>query len=315
MTFDDVLKAQEVTRRKTWRRWLGWGGLVMVIFEACLVPSIVSIAGDTGWAPEERLSFAVSFILGTSVICLVALTIVFLVMLKFFGTGPKSEYARAYKAYFVEKSLAEVFTDLSYAHDRGLEREVIWATGMIAAGNEYSSNDLVVGKYKDVAFSQADVYIGNSDDDGHTKYFKGRWMIFEFPKSFSFRLKIRERGFLTHTALRPGGHKLKRIEVESPEFNKMFKIYAEDGFEAFYLLDPALLDGIVQLGRNYAGKIMLGFADNRLHVALYDNKNAFEPPMALKTLDEQAELAKVKGEISVVTDFIDKLRLNQKIFG
>ena len=59
---------------------------------------------------------------------------------------------------------------------------------------------------------------------------------------------------------------------------------------------------------------MLCFIDNKLHVALYDNKDMFEPPNPLKTLDEQAEFSKIYQDIRAVTDYVDFLKLDRKLF-
>lgn len=231
-------------------------------------------------------------------------------------------YRSSYKAYFVEKNLAKTFTDLRYDRKMGLAKELLQSTQMINTGDVYSSNDLATGKYKDVAFTQADVHIQeeNTDKDGHTTHstiFKGRFMIFEFPKKFNFRLEVVERFFGANII--PGknpetGRKFERIELESSEFNKIFKTYAEDGFEAFYILDPAFINNMIELGQEYKGKLLLCFVDNKLIVGLKDNKDAFEPPSAFKKLDETTEDTRVTEDIYLIINFIDKLKLDHKLF-
>ena len=232
------------------------------------------------------------------------------------------KYKDAYKSYFVEKNLAKTFTDLKYSHEMGLSRSVLSATQMIDTGDVYGSNDLTTGKYKDVAFTQADVHIQekHTDSDGNTQYvtiFKGRFMIFEFPKKFSFRLEVVEKGFgaaMVPSKNKTNGRKFEKVKLESSEFNKMFRTFAEDGFEAFYLLDPAFIDNILKLGNEYKGKLLLCFLENRLVVGLKDGKDAFEPPSIFKEIDETAESEKINKDIRLITDFVDKLKLDRKLF-
>ena len=231
-------------------------------------------------------------------------------------------YRKTYKAYFVEQNLSRTFTDLKYNHDAGLDKQILRNTEMIHTGDRYSSNDLTMGKYKDVEFTQADVHIQEryEDKDGNTHYatiFLGRFMIFEFPKKFSFRLEVVSKFFGAKKV--PGknpqtGRKFEKFEVESPNFNKKFKIYAEDGFETFYLLDPAFIERIEMLGDAYQKKMLLGFIDNKLYVGLDERKDSFEAPSPFKPIDEQAELEKVHKDIKVITDFVNELRLDRKIF-
>ena len=231
-------------------------------------------------------------------------------------------YRAAYKAYFVDTALRKTFTDIQYNHLAGLAESVLSSTGMVNTGDVYDSNDLATGKYKDVAFTQADVHIQEEhrDSDGDKTYvtiFKGRFMIFEFPKKFNFRLEVVEKWFGANTI--PGknkttGRKFERIEVESTEFNHIFNAYAEDGFEAFYLLDPAFINNMLTLADQYKGKILLGFIDNKLIVGLKDGKDAFEPPSIFSAIDEQTEASKITSDIHLITNFVDTLKLNRKLF-
>lgn len=231
-------------------------------------------------------------------------------------------YKKLYKAYFVERNLRQIFTDIYYNHEQGMPKEVLSSTNMMRTGDVYHSNDFTSGKYKDVSFAQADVVIQeeHTDSDGDTTYvtiFKGRWMVFEFPKPFTFRLEVVQKWFNAHKKLRKSreaNRKIVKISTESPTFNKKFKVYAEDGFEAYYILDPAFIDHIEKLSDAHKGKLLLCFIDNKLHVAINDKKDAFEPGSPLKPIDEQAENQKIHDDIKTITDFVEFLKLDRKLF-
>lgn len=233
-----------------------------------------------------------------------------------------AEYKKTYKAYFVEQNLAKTFTNLQYQHEAGLDKQVLAATQMINTGDRYSSNDLTMGKYKNVNFTQADVHIEEeyTDSDGDTHYttiFRGRFMIFEFPKKFNFKLEVVSKFFGVGKV--PGrnpqtGRKFEKFEVESIDFNKKFKIYAEDGFETFYLLDPSFILKIEKVSAEYDKKMIFCFVDNKLYVGINEGKDSFEPPRPSKPIDEQLEIEKVSHDIKVITDFVDELSLDRKIF-
>ncbi len=233
-----------------------------------------------------------------------------------------AEYKKTYKAYFVEQNLAKTFTNLQYQHEVGLSKQVLAATQMINTGDRYSSNDLTMGKYKNVNFTQADVHIEEeyTDSDGDTHYttiFRGRFMIFEFPKKFNFKLEVVSKFFGVGKV--PGrnpqtGRKFEKFEVESIDFNKKFKIYAEDGFETFYLLDPSFILKIEKVSAEYDKKMIFCFVDNKLYVGINEGKDSFEPPRPSKPIDEQLEIEKVSHDIKVITDFVDELSLDRKIF-
>ena len=222
-------------------------------------------------------------------------------------------YRKAYKGYFVEQNFQKIFTDLTYSHEAGLDPSILRATGMINTGDLCTSNDLTVAKYKNTGFTQADghIQVESTDKDGNTTYytiFKGRFMIFEFPKKFNFKLELVGRGFRAYRI--PGkdgatGRKMAKLQTESNEFNHTFKIFGQDGFETFYLLDPAMIVKIQAIAERYKNKLLLGFLDNKMLVAIDDGKDSFEPPRASKPIDEKTEMKKVATEIKVVTDFVD----------
>ena len=310
MKFEDVVKAKEEYKKSTKQNILYITISIAIFICLFIIGSALPV--------DSALSYILGFL------CILAFFGIFFAIyypLKSYQESRK-KYQAAYKTYFVEKNLANTFTDLQYNHDAGLTREVLVATQMVNTGDRYSSNDLTTGKYKDVAFTQADVNIEeeHTDSDGHTYYstlFKGRFMIYEFPKKFNFRLMVIEKGFRAARIPRKNsktGREFKKISLESSELNNMFKIYAEDDFEAFYLLDPDFIGNILELNSEHSGQIMLGFLDNKLLVGLKDGKDAFEAPGAFKDLVEVNEAAKVAREINLITNFIDKLKLDHKLF-
>lgn len=219
----------------------------------------------------------------------------------------KIAYKKAYKGYFIEQTLNKIFTVLSYSHEQGFSSAVIRESGMMTLADRFYSNDLTIAKYKKIAFAQADVGISQTrtDDKGNTyeiPIFKGRYMVFEFPKKFDYKLEVVGKKF---HAFKIASGKMKKLETESTDFNHHFKIFGEDGFESFYLLDPAVIAKIEDLAVHYDYKLLLGFYDHKLIVALDDGKDSFEPPSFMRPIDEKAEMKKVQTDIKVITDFVD----------
>lgn len=307
MKFEDIEKAQKEYSEKF--RKFGW--YLLAICAAALIMAIFLIVRGGSWLfsiPMVLFWLVFGFVIG-------------LVVISFATRNERAAYRKAYKAYFVERVLAETFTNLKYNHAAGLPQEILISTGMVNTGDVYSSNDLTVARYKNVEFMQADVHIQerHEDSEGHTSYvtlFKGRFMIFDFPKKFDFSMELvgsRIRVAKVPRSSKPG-RKFKPMKTESVEFNRHFKIYAEDGFEMFYILDPAFMEKIQKVSETYEGKVMFGFIGNRLLVGINNGKDSFEPPRFSKPIDEKAELEKNRADIKVITDFVDQLKLDRKLF-
>lgn len=234
-----------------------------------------------------------------------------------------SKFTKLFKETFVVKALESVFTNLHYDPTRGLDRNIIANTGMLWMGNTYSSNDYISGTYKDVDFVQSDVKIQDvttyTDSDGHThtdttNILIGKWMIFDFNKTFKANVQVKSK-FFSHTKLsiKMGESRYKEVKMEDVDFNKKFSVHAQDEHDAFYILTPQLMEKIKALSEDLKGKIMLCFIDNKLHVALNNSKDSFEYSIFSK-IDEQIINDYVAREIKVITDFIDKLSLDNDIF-
>lgn len=245
-----------------------------------------------------------------------------IILFSIFNNKVRRSYRKAYKGYFVEQNLRKIFTDLEYSHEQGIPSLVLYSTGVINTGDRYSSNDFTKGKYKGVDFAQSDVHIEvkNTDSDGNTTYttiFKGRFMVFEFPKKFNYKLALvgkRFPAFKKPSANKTTGRKMETISTESTEFNRILRTYAEDGFEAFYILDPALIAKIEDITTHYKRKIIFCFINNSLIIGINDGKDSLEPPRPFRHINEAKENAKVSSDIKIITDFVDQLSLSDKLF-
>ena len=255
-----------------------------------------------------------SFLAFSSIFMFIHPAIFVLVIYIFFTTvatrKEATDYRNAYKAYFVSGTMNKVFTDLKYSHEWGMPREVLANTGMINMGDRYSSNDYCIAKYKDFPFMQADVHIQeeHEDSDGDRTYvtiFRGRWVTFDIKKKFEKKLLVTGKSFYCERYDKT----FRKTELESNEFNRMFDVYAQDGFEAFYLLDPAVMERIMKLSELHDGRIMICFMNGKMHIAINNNVDSFEPPVYTKPINEKAEFDKVMNDIKVITNIVDEVKL------
>ena len=261
----------------------------------------------------NRSSFSFTFFMPT-IIAFIQPTIFVLVgyiIVSSFATRKEAvDYRNAYKSYFVSTTMNKVFTNLKYSHEWGMPRSVLADTEMVNTGDRYSSNDYCVAKYKDFPFMQADIHIQveSEDSDGNRTYstiFRGRWITFDIKKKFEKKLLVAGAGFHCERY----DETFKKIELESNEFNRMFNVYAQDGFEAFYLLDPAVMERIMRLSELHDGRVMVCFDKGKMHIAINNNVDSFEPASINSPIDEKAEFDKVMNDIKVVTNIIDEVKL------
>ena len=227
-----------------------------------------------------------------------------------------------FKEEFVKDALKSVFDNLVFDPSKGISRSTIANTGMIYMGDRFYSNDLISGTYKDVKFVQSDVKIQDeetyTDSKGHThtqiiNILVGKWMIFDFNKTFKANVQVKSKFFSFSKLGKFGDSRYQTVKMEDEDFNKKFSIHAQNEHDAFYILTPQLMEKIKNLNEGLKGRMMLCFIDNKLHVALNNNKDSFEYSLFGK-LDEAQINDYVSKEIKIITDFVDKLSLENDIF-
>ena len=232
---------------------------------------------------------------------------------------PTKEYRKLYKDRVVGHAFSQIFENVVYTPDIGIDRKVIADTQMMHMGDIYKSNDHISAKYKGIGIEAADVNIQEEhrDSDGNTTYvtiFSGQWFIFDFNKSFKADLQVVDKHF--GNAKRGGlfsKKKFNKVELEDIEFNKTFKVYAEHDEDAFYVLSPGTMEKIKTLRSGTKGKLLLCFINNKLHVGLYNGLDMFEPRI-FKKVNLQQEEEKVLGQIKIITNFVDTLNLDNDLF-
>ena len=105
---------------------------------------------------------------------------------------------------------------------------------------------------------------------------------------------------------------MKKISMESEEFNKKFKTYAHDDLSAFYVLTPHLMVSLLDLEKQNPGCIMISMNSNIMYMAINNNRDTFSLKMNQKIDDTLVEL--FRRDMSVINNIISEMKLNNKIF-
>ena len=264
----------------------------------------LSIFSEITYAPIILLySFLIIFI-----------TIPVLIITFISVSSDSKKYTYIYKQNLVLPICKNMFENVEFDMDRGISAEKIKTLNMINTGDIIHSNDDITGKYKNIEFEMSDIRIEKEyiDSDGHTTHesiFDGQWYIFEFNKPFKSKIQVCEKNFFNAER----NFLFKKIELEDIEFNKIFKVYAENELECFYVLTPNTIEKIKELNCKIKGNLLLCFIDNKLHIALQNNKDFFEPNINKKmNLEEQQAI--IKEQLRVITNFIDILSLDNDLY-
>ena len=104
---------------------------------------------------------------------------------------------------------------------------------------------------------------------------------------------------------------MKRVGLVDPVFEKIFEAYSTDQVESRYLLDPVVMQKMVDLERILDGKnIRFGFVAGQLLIVV-QTPNRFEGGSMLKSMTAQERTQKTLDEIGIVYDIVDAILVSE----
>ena len=228
------------------------------------------------------------------------------------------DYRAKYKEVICRTVLEQMFDVEEFSPDKGFSEDFVENTFLVQRGNRFSSDDYVRGKYNGYSFERSDILVQEEVSDGENgsttyTYFHGNWTIFEFPKSFSKYLMMKERELFFTSGpsggLFSGKPKTHKVKFESIEFNEIFAVFAEDEHEAFYLLSPVFMERFMELKKRTEGKMTVGFIDNKLHILFDTGTNQMEPRLFTPVSEE--DMRSIEVQMSIIGEIVDLFRLNE----
>lgn len=228
-----------------------------------------------------------------------------------------SSYKQLFGQHLLKAVMASQFEGVTYDPDRALPRSLIEDTDMILVGNHYESSEYRTGLYRGIRFVMADVDLQNVIHHGKRRasvtYFSGSWMIFDFDKSFTIPLQVKEKSFLNAQKPKANAPNLDRVIVGNESLERFFKVYAEEESAAREFLNEALSEAILRLNYELKGDLMFYFSGNRLHIALHGKRAQYEPMLLGKLYREEVERV-LLTDCRAVSTFLDRLLAIETIF-
>ncbi|MDD4213096.1 MAG: DUF3137 domain-containing protein [Bacilli bacterium] len=264
------------------------------------IPLLI-IGGILFMAPPQVVFLGIVFFIGGGVLI---------------GTGVSKfqQIKTQFKEVYLKKVILGLYENATYDPRAGLPEARVYRSGLLKRADRYHSEDLITGSFSDVQFETCDLkleerhvrHTKNGTQVYYVTYFLGRFFEFEFPKNFKGKIIVSEGSLMTWFT------NLKKMELESVEFNKKFKTYSSDELNTFYVLTPHLMESLMELERQNPGTIACSFDGNRLTIIVNNNRDTFDLKL-FSEINDQAIVA-MKKELAVIENIIEELRLNRNIF-
>ncbi|MCL1921472.1 MAG: DUF3137 domain-containing protein [Kiritimatiellaeota bacterium] len=224
-----------------------------------------------------------------------------------------------FKDVVLRRVLVFVAPEMSYDREKYIPLKQFKRSGIYTGSvDRYRGEDCFFGKYEgvDLVFSEvhAEEKHTTTDSKGNREshydtIFKGVFFIADFNKDFrTSTYVIPGRAGIFGRLLSAGRGKV--ITLESPEFARMFTVYAQDAIEARYILTPNIMERMIAIQRRFPGKVAFAFHDSSVYIAIPSKTDFFEIP---RTLDF-AGVSALYAEFALFFDLVHELNLTLRIW-
>ncbi|HHP7243203.1 MAG TPA: DUF3137 domain-containing protein [Elainellaceae cyanobacterium] len=193
-----------------------------------------------------------------------------------------------------------------------------------SAPDRFKEEDCVGGNWGDTTIFFSEIHAEKEvrDGDGDREYrtiFKGLFFQANFNKSFNGRTiiipDVAERWFggLGKAFQSINQTRGELIQLEDPEFERLFAVYGSDQIEARYILSTSLMRRLVELREKVNCDLSVAFVANQIYIAIRSRQDFFEPRIFRSVLDF-APAQEYFETLQMMIGIVEDLNLNLRIW-
>jgi len=101
--------------------------------------------------------------------------------------------------------------------------------------------------------------------------------------------------------------------MDDNNFEREFVVYSSDQIEARYILSHSLMKKLLEFKNKSEHPVYISFIGNHIHMAVYYDKDLFEPSIFRSLLEYKIAMEYVKT-LHLAISIVDELKLNQKLW-
>lgn len=199
----------------------------------------------------------------------------------------KKAFVGAFKDQVMRPVAKRFFPELRYDPERFLGKHRYDESQLFRAElTTFTGNDHFSGRLGEVDFEFSELLCQYTTGSGKNRQthtaFRGFYFVGDFHRDFYFRTTIRPDtaekllGVLGRGLQRIGAGK-NLVDLEDPEFEKLFVVTSDDQVEARYILTPVFMEKLREFRQKVGNDIHLAFVNGKMHLAIPTGHDYFEP--------------------------------------
>jgi hypothetical protein len=199
----------------------------------------------------------------------------------------KKRFSLSFKEKVMRKVAAHFFPGLQYEPEREVAKTFYDESGLFRTElDTYTGNDFFRGKLGEVDFQFSELLCQYKVQSGKHRQtvtaFRGFFFVGEFHREIFFRTLIQpdqaEKWLgVMGRGLQRIGSGSRLVDLEDPEFEKLFVVTSDDQVEARYILTPVFMEKLRDFRQRVGSDIHLSFVNGRMMLAIETRHDYFEP--------------------------------------
>ena len=245
---------------------------VIIIIDVVIIREIIKLFGSRNISIDGNIC---GTLIGTLT---VISTLIYEFIMKKCGESKINKYMEDYKTSIVGTMMKSFEEQLEFEPKYGLSSNV-FREAEFEKFSIYYAEDLIHGILKNnCEFEMSEVLTKKieTDSNGHTKdkiIFNGLFAKIDTPKQFNTYIYIRidrkDKDLLSRVILGKLPFDKLRIQLDSPEFEKIFDVYASDHIIAMQLLTADIMNDLMQFYIEMGMDYELTIKENHIYIRFW----------------------------------------------
>lgn len=220
-------------------------------------------------------------------------------------------FEKKVKQGVIENFLA-FFGDFKWFSNQSISVQEANESKLFYLSDTVVGDDYFEGCHRGVKIKISEVSMTKGNGKNKRINFEGVCVLLDFNKNCFKHTIVVEDNKLLRLFEKPSG--LEPVELEDPEFNKIFDVYSQDQVESRYILTTSFMERFKNLKNVYKSKsVKASFKNNSILLAIPCNKDMFKLGELTKPITDSGQIQTLFEEFVAVLSIVDLLKLDSKL--
>ena len=217
--------------------------------------------------------------------------------------------------------------EMEFFPNHGISKQLFKSCGHYTTGiDRYKTEDLFEGSIgaTKLLFGElhAEYKTTSTDSKGRKKtswhtIFKGVMLVADFHKHFNTWVTVRPDnetdGFFGWIGQKIQGFSSSLVKLESPTFEKHFRVNAGDATGAMYILTPDMQERLLELRQSLGTRIIISFQKSNVYITAPKSKDWFETDINV-SVKSREQINRIGSQMQHYFQIVETLNLNTRIW-